>query len=80
MKPRNRRADSSLPALPTVELVATAASAAQLMRGLLHDVAPADPLTFVFTVGLLIGVAVLASFIPAWRASQVDPVVVLKGE
>ena len=60
--------------------VATAASAAQLMRGLLHDVAPADPLTFVFTVGLLIGVAVLASFIPAWRASQVDPVVVLKGE
>ena len=59
---------------------AAAAWAAQAMRGLLHDVRPADPLTFAVVALLLTGVAVLASFVPAWRAARVDPAVVLKGE
>lgn len=60
--------------------VAIAAGASQLMRGLLHDVRPGDPLTFVAVGALLSTVAAVASFVPAWRAARVDPVVVLKGE
>ena len=60
--------------------VALAAWAAQLMRGLLYDIRPGDPATFIVVALLLSAVAVLASFVPAWRASRVDPVVVLKGE
>jgi putative ABC transport system permease protein len=60
--------------------VVAAAGASQLMRGLLHDVRPADPVTFVAVAALLSAVAAVASFVPAWRASRVDPVVVLKGE
>ena len=60
--------------------VALAAWAAQLMRGLLYDIRPGDPGTFIVVALLLSAVAVLASFVPAWRASRVDPVVVLKGE
>lgn len=60
--------------------VAAALWAAQLMRGLLHDVRPSDPLTFVAVGVLLSVIAAVASFVPAWRAARVDPVVVLKGE
>jgi putative ABC transport system permease protein len=60
--------------------VAAAAWGSQLMRGLLHDVRPWDPATFVAVAALLSGVAVLASLVPAWRASRIDPVLVLKGE
>jgi predicted permease len=60
--------------------VALAAWAARLMRGLLYDIRPGDPSTFIVVALVLSAVAVLASFVPAWRASRVDPVVVLKGE
>jgi putative ABC transport system permease protein len=60
--------------------VAAAAFASQLMRGLLHEVQPADPGTIAAVAVLLMAVAVLASFVPAWRAARVNPVVVLKGE
>jgi predicted permease len=60
--------------------VLLAAGTTRLLRGLLHGVTPADPLTFaVVTMGLL-AIAVLASAVPAWRASRVDPVVALKSE
>jgi putative ABC transport system permease protein len=50
------------------------------MSALLHDVDPADPLTFT-TVGLTLSlVAVIASLVPAWRATRVDPVIALKAE
>jgi putative ABC transport system permease protein len=57
-----------------------AALAAQLMLGLLYNIRPRDPATFIVVAGLLLAVAALASFVPAWRASRVDPVAVLKGE
>ena len=60
--------------------VVTAAWASRLLGGLLHDVRPGDPATFASVALLLSTVAVVASFVPAWRASRVDPVVVLKGE
>jgi putative ABC transport system permease protein len=57
-----------------------AAATTRLLSGLLHGVTPGDPATFaVVTLGL-VAVAVLASAVPAWRASRVDPVIALKSE
>ena len=52
----------------------------RLLRGLLHGVTAADPATFVVVAVLLAAVAALASAVPAWRASRVDPVIALKSE
>ena len=50
------------------------------MRALLFDVTPADPISFAISLGLLAGVAVLASYIPARRATKIDPLAALRYE
>jgi predicted permease len=52
----------------------------RLMAGMLYGVNPSDPLTFGAVAMLLIGVAVLACYIPARRAIGVDPLVALRHE
>ena len=47
---------------------------------LLYGLQPNDPLTFVGASALLIGVSLLASFVPAHRASRIDPMVALRYE
>jgi len=53
---------------------------ARLIRGLLFDVSATDPVTFVAVPLGLLAVALLASYIPARRATRVDPVIALRGE
>ena len=60
--------------------LAGAAIVTRFMQALLHGVSPADPLTFAAVAGLLSLVAAVASLVPAWRATRVDPVIALKAE
>jgi ABC-type antimicrobial peptide transport system permease subunit len=57
-----------------------ALGAGQWIESLLFGLAPRDPATIVAAAGVLIGVAVLAGYVPAMRAMQVDPVVALRDE
>ena len=52
----------------------------RLIRSLLFNVTPGDPLTFVVVSSMLFVVALLASSIPAVRATRVDPVIALRNE
>jgi len=56
------------------------AFAAGVIRGLLYEVSPLDPLTLVSVVALLIVTAAGAAAIPARRATRVDPVTALASE
>lgn len=55
-----------------------AAGLTRLMASLLYGVSPMDPATFGSVALLLSAIALVASWIPAWRASRVDPVVALR--
>jgi putative ABC transport system permease protein len=52
----------------------------QTMTKMLFSVRPTDPATFVSVAAVLAGVALLASYLPARRATRVDPIVALRSE
>jgi ABC-type antimicrobial peptide transport system permease subunit len=52
----------------------------QLLTSLLFGVQPADVMTLATVIPLIVGVAALATWVPAWRASRLDPNVVLRAE
>jgi ABC-type antimicrobial peptide transport system permease subunit len=57
-----------------------ALAATHLLSGLLYDVQPSDPRTFAAISLLLAGVALLAGYVPARRASAIDPAITLRVE
>jgi ABC-type antimicrobial peptide transport system permease subunit len=52
----------------------------RLMKSVLFGVSATDPLTFAAIALLLIGVAFIACYLPARRATQVDPIIALRHE
>jgi putative ABC transport system permease protein len=57
-----------------------AAALARVIESLLFETPPRDPLTYLTVCAVLAGVALLASYIPAMRATRVDPTVALRYE
>lgn len=69
------------PALAGIAIgVAITLKLTPVLSSLLYGVKPSDPLTFVVVSLILTGVAVLASYIPARRATNVDPMLSLRHE
>jgi putative ABC transport system permease protein len=52
----------------------------RLLSGLLYGVAPVDAVTIASVISILAGVAAFASFVPARRASRIDPLIALRYE
>ena len=50
----------------------------RLITSRLFGVSPADPVTMAAAIGLLIALTAAAAFLPAYRASTVDPSVALR--
>ena len=69
-----------LAAIGSIIGLAIALGGARLMKSFLYGVSASDPLTFSFVAMALLGVALLACWIPARRASRVDPMVALRAE
>jgi predicted permease len=53
---------------------------ARVIAALLYETSPADPITFVATGALLVTVAAIAGYVPALRASRVDPITALRAD
>ena len=69
-----------LAAVGVAASVAVAASVTRLLSSLLFEVSPLDPLTYGAVSAALVAAAVLASYLPARRASALDPVEALRAE
>jgi putative ABC transport system permease protein len=57
-----------------------AAVLTRLMRGLLYEVGPGDPITFVVVTAALMAVAMVAALLPARRATRVSPLIALRAQ
>jgi putative ABC transport system permease protein len=69
--------------LTTIGIVIGLAGAIALRRyieGMLYDVKPLDPLTYVAVVALFVAVTSIASYLPARRATRIDPMTALRNE
>jgi predicted permease len=60
--------------------LATALATTRLISAQLFGLAPTDPLTIAMATLLLVGVAALGSYLPARKAAQTDPMLVLRNE
>ena len=69
---------AALVALGSVIGVVLAVGASRLLASLLYGVQPTDPLAMAGAIAVLLGVGMLAAFVPARRASLTDPAVVLR--
>lgn len=74
-------ADGLRPALFGLTLgLAASAATVRLLRSMLYETQPLDPVVFSAVAATLLAVAVLACLVPAWRASRLDPIQALRTE
>jgi ABC-type antimicrobial peptide transport system permease subunit len=57
-----------------------ALAATRVLRSMLFGITPGDPVTFAVVVALVLAAAALACYLPARRATRVDPLVTLRAE
>jgi putative ABC transport system permease protein len=57
-----------------------AIAASRLVRGLLFRIEPTDTVTYGVVAAVLLGIALLASYVPARRAARIDPITALRAE
>ena len=69
-----------LTALGIVIGVAGAAALTRYLRGMLFEVTPLDPTTYLIVIFLFAAVALVAAYLPTRRATRVDPAVALRSE
>jgi putative ABC transport system permease protein len=60
--------------------VASASGVSRLIESLLFGVRPTDAVTIAAVVAIITAVSAIACGLPAWRASRLDPVVVLRAD
>jgi putative ABC transport system permease protein len=60
--------------------VVASLAVARVLRSLLYGVTPTDLVTFATATALLVALSLLASYIPAWRATKIDPMQTLSQE
>ena len=60
--------------------LAGAALAARLIKSMLYQTEPLDPIVFAAVAAILLAVAAIACIVPAWRASRLDPMQALRTE
>ena len=60
--------------------LAAALATARVLRQLLFGLEPHDPATIAIAIALLSAMAALAGYLPARRASRVDPIIALRSE
>jgi predicted permease len=60
--------------------IAAALAVSRLLAALVFEISPTDAATVVGVTVLMLGVATIASFIPAWLSMRVDPVTALRSE
>jgi ABC-type lipoprotein release transport system permease subunit len=60
--------------------LAAAVALSRTMTSLLFELSPTDPVTLMGVAALLAVVALLSSYLPARRATRVDPLVALRSE
>jgi ABC-type antimicrobial peptide transport system permease subunit len=60
--------------------IPAAIGGSRFVSSLLFDINPTSPLTLTVAAGIMLSVSLIAAFVPAHRASRVDPMVALRAD
>jgi putative ABC transport system permease protein len=50
------------------------------LRGMLFEVSPSDPATLIYVAAGVLAITAFSAFLPAWRATSIEPTVALRQE